>query len=263
MQQARDFLEECECLDAALERLGPADWDKPTQFKNWTINDVVVHLHFWNMAADNGAMDPEGSAGLREEVKEGLQSGTLRAFENERVLARGAELRALWQTTYRDMAHRWAAFDPQMRVQWVGPDMSVRSSMTARQMETWSHGQEIFDSLGLERVESDRIRNVVILGVNTFGWSFKVQGAPVPDALPALALTAPSGAIWDFGEDGSASGRITGSAVEFAQVVTQTRNIGDTSLVVSGDVATAWMARAQCFAGPPENPPEPGTRGKV
>jgi hypothetical protein len=55
--------------------------------------------------------------------------------------------------------------------------------------------------------------------------------------------------------------RITGSAVEFCQVVTQVRNIADTRLQVMGAPATAWMAIAQCFAGPPEKPPEPGARG--
>ena len=49
---------------------------------------------------------------------------------------------------------------------------------------------------------------------------------------------------------------ITGSATEFCQVVTQVRNIKDTSLVVRGDTASKWMSLAQCFAGPPEDPPK-------
>ena len=53
---------------------------------------------------------------------------------------------------------------------------------------------------------------------------------------------------------------IKGSAVEFCQVVSQVRNIDDTSLNVVGDVATTWMKFAQCFAGKPEDPPKKGTR---
>ena len=34
----------------------------------------------------------------------------------------------------------------------------------------------------------------------------------------------------------------------------------DTTLKATGDTATRWMAMAQCFAGPPEDPPPPGTR---
>jgi hypothetical protein len=43
-------------------------------------------------------------------------------------------------------------------------------------------------------------------------------------------------------------------------VVTQVRNIADTKLRVIGETATSWMSIAQCFAGPPENPPPPGSR---
>ena len=31
-------------------------------------------------------------------------------------------------------------------------------------------------------------------------------------------------------------------------------------LRIDGPVAQTWMAHAQCFAGPPETPPAPGTR---
>ena len=140
--------------------------------------------------------------------------------------------------------------------------MSARSSITARQMETWAHGQEIFDLLGLERAEADRLRNVVFLGVNTFAFAFKLNGLAVPEQVPRLVLTAPSGAVWNFG-DGESPDLIEGSAVEFAQVQTQTRNVKDTALKVSGPVAGKWMEIAQCFAGAPEPPPAPGTRFRV
>jgi len=137
--------------------------------------------------------------------------------------------------------------------------MSARSSITARQMETWAHGQAIADELGIVRAEDDRIRNIVVLGVNTFGWSFTVRGATVPEAKPALSLTAPSGETWEYG-DADSSERITGKAHEFAQVVTQTRNIQDTGLTVEGKIAGEWMRNAQCFAGAAASPPLPGER---
>ncbi|MGD9983221.1 MAG: TIGR03084 family protein, partial [Porticoccaceae bacterium] len=68
------------------------------------------------------------------------------------------------------------------------------------------------------------------------------------------------GTVWQWHEP-QEDNRITGSAVEFCQVVTQVRNIADTRLRVKGAPAVAWMAIAQCFAGPPEKPPEPGSRG--
>ena len=136
--------------------------------------------------------------------------------------------------------------------------MSARSAMTARQMETWAHGFEVFDCLGKSRVESDRIKNIVVLGVNTFGWTHQVHSLATPLKMPWLELIAPSGELWQFGEPGEAG--ISGLAADFAAVVTQTRAYADTDLVAKGDTAIRWMEHAQCFAGSPQLPPEPGTR---
>lgn len=259
MEQAADFVDESDSLAAILNGLGKEDWSRSTQFKGWTIDDILIHLHFWNRAADLALTDPDGFTKKLEQIPEpGVGSG-LRAYEHADIAERGPDLLAAWRVLYREIGERWARLDPKSRVKWAGPDMSVRSSMTARQMETWAHGQAIFDLLGIKRVEHDRIRNVVVLGVNAFGWSFKVHGRDVPQTVPLLSLAAPSGAVWTFGDDGQQD-RISGLAVEFAQVVTQTRNVADTRLVVEGPVATRWMEEAQCFAGPPETPPAPGTR---
>jgi uncharacterized protein (TIGR03084 family) len=139
--------------------------------------------------------------------------------------------------------------------------MSVISSITARLMETWSHSQAIYDVLGVERADTDRIGNIVRLGVNTYGWTWKNRRQEPPGPMPRLRLTAPSGAVWEYGANEQArDDLIQGSATEFCQVVTQCRNIADTSLAVSGKVAQGWMAIAQCFAGPPQDPPAPGRR---
>lgn len=259
MQQATDFAAESDALAALLQTLAADSWEAKTQFKGWTVNDILVHLHFWNGAADLSLTDADRFQTEIAEVLTQINRIGMRSMENARITERGPELLRAWQQRYRDIGERWVQLDPQRRVQWAGPAMSVRSSMTARQMETWAHGQAIYDLLGQHRRDSDRIRNVVVLGVNTFGWSYQVRGAAVPQVMPQLLLSAPSGALWCYGEE-STTQRVQGSAVEFAQVVTQTRNIADTELQVCGDVATEWMHHAQCFAGPPETPPAPGSR---
>ncbi len=254
MQQAHDFGEEVGALHALVSTLEEADFDKPTAFKGWTTNDVLVHLHYWNKAADISLTDTDT---LLDMVK-GVGDNGMRAHENATISERGQALVALWHGFAKEMAERWTQLDPKQRVKWAGPDMSVRSSITARQMEHWAHGQEVYDLFGVERSNSDRIRNIVVLGVNTFGWTFAVRNEQRPGDMPKLLLTAPSGAVWEYGE--SDADTIEGSAVEFCQVVTQTRNIADTQLRVRGPVAKEWMAKAQCFAGAPETPPAPGTR---
>ena len=261
MQQALEFLEECEVLSKCLSKIQEGDWDRVTAFKNWTLNDVLVHLHFWNEMADLSVFDQERFNQRIGAAVVGIKSGGLRSIENETIAVRGFELFDIWYKFSVDMSQRWRDLDPKLRVPWAGPDMSVRSSITARQMETWAHGQEVFDALGITRSESDRIKNIVILGINTFGWSHQVQGLTVPDNMPQLQLTSPSGETWTFGD--KSAGHISGNAVEFAQVVTQTRNVLDTDLLIEGEVASKWMATAQCFAGPPETPPQPGKRCKA
>jgi uncharacterized protein (TIGR03084 family) len=137
--------------------------------------------------------------------------------------------------------------------------MSARSSISARLMETWAHGQEVYDHLGVVRVDADRIKSIAVLGTNTFGWTYATRGETPAGPMPYVCLTAPSGEIWEFGEP-STEEMVEGSASEFCQVVTQVRNIADTQIRVVGPVATDWMSKAQCFAGAPETPPAPGTR---
>jgi uncharacterized protein (TIGR03084 family) len=260
MQQATDFLDESEALSALLASLSDAEFETPTQFKGWTINNIIRHLHVWNIAADL-ALSDEGAFGeFIRKMMAGVRGGRLPDFEADYLGGlSGHDLVAAWTTQYRAMTPRFAAADPKHRVKWVGPDMSVISSITARLMETWSHAQAIYDVLGVERVDADRIGNIVRLGVNTYGFTWKNRWQEPPGAMPQLKLSAPSGAIWEYGET-SDSGTIIGSATEFCQVVTQCRNIADTSLEVTGEVAHQWMAVAQCFAGPPQDPPAMGTR---
>jgi hypothetical protein len=51
MQQALDFLEESRDLDRLIADLNDQDYERSTGFKQWTINDVLQHLHFWNHGA--------------------------------------------------------------------------------------------------------------------------------------------------------------------------------------------------------------------
>ena len=260
MQQAQDFCDESEALHAVLEPLGAEAYTVPTLFNDWTINDILQHLHHFNIMADLSLNDPDKFVSEYAKIAALREKVGFVASSNELLGGiKGHALLEAWRSYYIDMTPRFAAADPKQRVKWAGPDMSARSSITARLMETWAHGQEIYDLLGLRRENADRIRNIAHLGVNTFGWTFVNRKEPVPEPVPYVCLTAPSGEVWEWGEP-SVEERIEGAAEAFCQVVCQTRNIADMDLQVTGPVATQWMAVAQCFAGPPKDPPAPGTR---
>jgi uncharacterized protein (TIGR03084 family) len=258
MQQASDFLEESAALAALLLPLGDPDFARETQFKHWMINTILRHLHVWNIAADKSL---DGDAAFSAFIAELMAGGrALKFIEVEAAYLNGLSGKALlhaWNAGCESLSARFADINPKVRLKWVGPDMSAISAITARLMETWAHAQAVYDLLGVERVDTDRIGNIVRLGVNTYGWTFKNRKEEPPGPMPRLHLTAPSGAVWEYGEGDDL---IAGSATEFCQVVTQCRNISDTKLTVTGPVAMRWMRVAQCFAGPPNDPPPPGMR---
>ena len=262
LSEALDFAEETRVLAAVLRPLDAAQWRQATQFKQWTPEQIVCHLHVWNEAADWAVRAPQAFEDRLQSSREQVRRGMgMREVERQMAGCQGAALLDLWESFALDMAARWQTLDVKQRVAWAGPPMSVRSSVTARQMEAWSHGQAIFDMLGQDRPESARLRNIVVLGVNTFAWTHRVRDWPLPAHVPRVVLTGPAGEHWSFGEDSDA-GSVRGSARDFAQVVTQTRHLLDTDLQVEGEVARRWMLHAQCFAGSAEDPPAPGLRHK-
>lgn len=268
IQAAEDFREESDALSTILEGASGSDFQKITQFKNWTIEDVIGHLHLWNIAAAETLKGRENWMMFLTFVMEQMGKGAghpqlQRAwFKQHAGNIKGKALYEAWRDFYPELASAYANSDPEERVAWAGPDMSTESKIIARQMETWAHGQEVFDILGLEREDTDRIRNIAHLGVTTYGWTFRNRGEEPPRPKPFVQLTAPSGASWEWNEP-QKDNAVTGSATEFCQVVTQTRNVKDTNISTVGETSEKWMAVAQCFAGAAETPPSQGKRHRV
>ncbi|MEZ5710364.1 MAG: TIGR03084 family metal-binding protein [Blastomonas sp.] len=261
MEQAEHFRNESEKI-AALLAAQPLDWlDQTTGFKRWSVADIVGHLYVWNRAALLSLSDAAGFAAFLERISGAFRrGGDLKTFERDLTGEfAGQDLVDAWCDSVAETAKAFAKADPKARLPWVGPEMSARSSITARLMESWAHGQAIFDLAGVERVEGDALRDIAMLGYNTYGWTFRNRRETPPEPRPSLALTAPSGEIWRFGE-ADPDENIAGQAVEFCQVVTQTRNIADTGLALTGPNAHRWMEIAQCFAGAPVEPPAAGER---
>ena len=262
LQQAIDFKNESDCLYSILKDLSDSEFESKTLFKNWSFNDIIRHLHVWNHAANlalscNKNEWENFSNSMLSYFNKGV---TLNKFEKEFTKdIKGKKLLVTWKELYETTTEIFKLENPKRRVKWVGPDMSVISSISARHMETWAHGQAIFDKLGLVRKNIDSILNIVIIGNNTFKWSYKINNINIPEETPYLKLISPSGKIWLFNNK-QEKNLIQGMAEEFCQVVTQVRNIKDVNLKVKGEIASKWMNVAQCFAGKASSPPRPGTR---
>ena len=249
--EASDFLADVEVLADLLVSLSDSDWQRNTTFKSWTINQVLQHLHGTDHVADLALSDPEAFKAMASSSSESRKALN--------PTLEGRELLAAWREKAASLAAQMGELDGSARVPWFGPDMGVRMFATARQMETWAHGQAVFDLMGVGRLEADRVKNIAVIGVKTYGWTFANRQMSPPGPAPYVELTAPSGEVWSF-NDFSEDDFVEGSAVDFCHVVTQVRNIADVDLTVWGEVSEAWMSIAQCFAGKPEDPPAPGSR---
>ena len=264
MQQAHDFLEEAKNIAELLENQPDNVFEFVTLFKCWTINDVIGHLYMFDVAAIKTLENDKAFHEFFAPIQLGLNNGKTLLQMQYPFLGglSGRNLFEVWRENSKVVGQAYVSADPKQRVKWAGPSMSALSSITARQMETWAHGQEIFDVLGERRQEGDRIKNICHLGVATFDWTFKNRQMKTPKPTPFVRLIAPSGQIWEW-NDSTSNTRVQGSAVEFAQVVTQVRGIEDTNLEVIGNSAKSWMSLAQCFAGRPEMPPKKGSRYRI
>jgi len=261
LQISDDLRAETDEFYAFLKTLDEKDWETPTLFMDWTPWDIVAHLHFFDEVSLASLAGKDEFAASQKALMEGMTAGLSGKEQARRALGEydAAALLERWKSFDDDMASKLGESDPKRRLPWFGPDMGVQMFTTARYMETWSHAQAIYDLKKVERKHTDRIKNIVAIGVKTFGWSFVNRKLEVPGPAPYVRLTAPSGEIWEY-NDPSDTERIEGTAVDFCLTVTQVRNVKDTDLRVVGDVAGQWMEIAQCFAGGPIDPPKPGYR---
>jgi len=225
------------------------DWEAPTPAAGWTIADCVAHLWHFDGRAALAVTDPDAFvAQLGDE-------GRLAHASHARAHALGGALRDAWRDGARSSINAFTAADPSVRVPWYGPPMSLTSFVTARLMETWAHGVDVTDALGIAPIESDRLRHVAFIGWRARPFAYTNRGLAVPDGDVRIELTDPAVVLGE-----SISDVVRGSALDFALVATQRRHRDDTSLEIEGALATEWMGIIQAFAGPPtDGRPPTGT----
>ena len=252
-----DLAAEHAVLDAIVADLNETAWNTPTPAEGWTIKDQIIHLAYFDDRARLAATDPEAFAEHIKEVMKDTQ-GFREQYLNSGRSMTIPKLVERWRQERTSLVSVLETLDPKFRIPWYGPPMSAKSHATARLMETWAHGQDIVDALGVHRPPSERLRHIAHLGFTTFGWSFSNHKRDVPNTPVRLELTSPSGEPWTWGPQ-QTENIVRGPAEDFCLVVIQRRNVADTEITTQGDIASQWMSIAQCFAGPPTIGPRPGT----
>lgn len=227
-----------------------ASMGQRTPALGWDIGDQIAHLAHGDELARLAVLDANAFATEVDRlVAGGIESSVAAAMQVYRRHETDALLRA-WQEASALMVGALRGRHASEKVVWVTGQMSLASFVRARLMETFAHGQDVRDAIGVELDPTDRLVHVAHLGVQTRDFSYALHGRQAPDEPVRVELGAPSGDVWTWGPPETPE-RITGSAADFALVVTRRRHPADTALEVAGAAASEWLHLAQCYAGPP------------
>jgi uncharacterized protein (TIGR03084 family) len=242
-----DLAAESAQLDALVAPLPAADWARATPAPGWSIGHQIAHLAWTDHVALLAATDAEAFYATVISAPDPTRMVDAGA---EEFLAPPPELLHRWRTGRSALADALGAVPAGEKLPWYGTRMSATSMATARIMETWAHGEDVAETLGVVRPDSERLRHVAHLGVRTLGHGFAAHGRAAPTTPVRVELVGPDDDTWSWGP-ADAADRVSGPARDFCLLVTQRRHRADLALVATGPVADEWLDVAQAFAGPP------------
>ena len=244
-----DLRAESDDLDAIVADLPVERWAEPTPAPGWTIAHQIAHLLWTDRVALAAVTDEAGFAAILADAAKD-PTGFVDAGADELAALPPDELLADWRRTRTGLHDELLTVADGRKLPWFGPPMSAPSMATARLMETWAHGLDIADTLGVKRPATARLHSIAHIGVRTRDFAFSINGLNPPADPFRVELRAPDGSTWDWGP-ADADQRVTGTAEDFCMLVTQRRARADLDVHAVGSDAETWLGIAQAFAGPP------------
>jgi uncharacterized protein (TIGR03084 family) len=244
-----DLRAESDELDALVAPLADDRWLAPTPAAGWTIAHQIGHLLWTDRVALSAVSDETTFAELLKAAAAN-PTGFVDAGADELAGTPPATLLSDWRLTRARLHAALLTVPDGRKLPWFGPPMSAASMATARLMETWAHGLDVADTLGIRRPPTARLRSVAHLGVRTRDYAFAINGLAAPTEPFLIELRAPDGSTWSWGPPDAAQ-RVAGDAEAFCFLVTQRRPLRVLDITAEGDDARRWLRIAQAFAGPP------------
>lgn len=251
-----DLTAEAAEFEALISGLDEAGWQRPTPAPGWTVAHQAAHLAFIFRLAGTAAGDPEVFAAMTAAAGadfEGAVNGALREYLGdppEVLLSR-------WRAERDSSIKALAAVPADQLVPWLVRPLPPAVLCCAGMMELFAHGQDIADALGVTRTPTDRLWHLAWFATLTWDFGYQSRGLTPPDVAFRYELTAPSGAVWEFGP-ADAEQKITGPAVDFCLLVTRRRHRDDLALRAVGADADHWLDIAQAYRGPAGEGRRPG-----
>ena len=236
-------------LDGMLRDATDADWDTPTRCPGWTVGDVVLHLaqtdEFALASVEGRLADPvapwtqsEG-AGTVDERAEALVAGQ-RGAPPQQVLER-------WRTGASAVRDALNTVNPSARLTWVTGRVAARTLATTRLAETWIHTGDVAEALAVARTPGPQLEQIVRLAWRTLPYAFARDGKELAGPV-AVALTAPDGGTWAFGDAGTATTMVRGPATDFCEVAARRLDPADSDLTATGPDAQDVLALVRTYA---------------
>lgn len=254
-----DLEAEGQALDGLVTGLADEAWHRITPSPGWTVAHQVSHLAWTDEWTVLAARDPDE---FRRQIRPALADPVAYLEEGAArgVTERPRELLTRWREGRRHLLEVMSAVPGTERLPWFGPSMGPASMLTGRLMETWAHGQDVADALGLPWPPAARLRHVADLAVRTRDFAFATRGLPPPPDPMRVRLLGPQGERWSWGPEG-ADQQVWGSALDFCLLATRRRHRSDLELGAAGPDADRWLDIAQAYAGDPGQGRRPGQFG--
>jgi uncharacterized protein (TIGR03084 family) len=244
-----DLRAESDNLDALVAPLPANRWADQTPAPGWTIAHQIGHLLWTDRVALTAVTDEAGFVDVLE-AAQADPTGFVDAAAEELAALAPAELLTDWRVTRGRLHDALLTVPDGGKLPWFGPPMSAASMATARLMETWAHGLDVADALGVKRPATERLRSIAHIGVHTRDYAFFINNLTPPTEPFLVELRGPDGDTWSWGPPDAAQ-QVTGSAEDFCFLVTQRRPLGTLDITARGPDAQRWLRIAQAFAGPP------------
>jgi uncharacterized protein (TIGR03084 family) len=245
-----DLRAESDDLDSLVADLPAARWAEATPAAGWTIAHQIAHLLWTDRVALLSVTDEAGFGKALDAAAADPSRFVDRGAEDIVDASSPAELLADWRRTRLGLHDALLTVPDGRKLPWFGPPMSAASMASARLMETWAHGLDVADALGVKRPATARLRSIAHIGVRTRDFAFAINGLDAPTDPFRVELQAPDGSMWTWGPDDAAQ-RVAGSAEDFCTLVTQRRPPAALDVTAEGVDAQRWLTIAQAFAGPP------------
>ncbi|MFI8694464.1 TIGR03084 family metal-binding protein [Dietzia maris] len=249
-------------VDELVETAGADRWNTDTPAEGWDVAMQIAHLAWTDEVSVTAIRDAEAFQAVVDKAMTD-PTGFVDAGAAEIAATGRDEVLARWRLARGELADALKAADPGEKIPWFGPPMRSKSMTTARIMETWAHGVDVADALGVG-VDTDpaflgALPHVARLGWKTRAFAYMMNGLEAPASEVHVALTQADGTVLEFGP-ADAEQRVTGPILDFCLLVTQRVHLDDTALEADGEDALGWLRIAQAFAGLPGSGREKGAR---